>query len=787
MNQIKPKKREQLISQNTNNDRVFQLITEEGEFNSNNLEQISKWNVFSKGLNYGIVGIIGCCGSGKSTLLNLIFGTNLKTDKPNIHSSRTTKGIWIAESEDHSKLIIDVEGNDSDFRANEQENFSMKTSLFTLALSDLLIINLWEHDIGRYRASNYHLLKNVLEVSLKIFNYENHKTSIIFAVRDYSGRIKFSMLNNKINENINKIWNEIDKPKRFENKKFKDLFDSIALQFHHKAVKPKAFLRGVNKIKKYFINQNNPKYFFKKKYHKGVPGDGLLHFIQNIWKKVSENKEIDIPSEKKMLSLFRCEVFKTETWEFFLTNLQSEIVEPLNNNTVIDQLKETMQGLIEDSIQFYNLKSRGYDKQIAQNKIDEIVFKFYDQLHSPFEKQIELLSKATFKKFIEQLDKYFPTKLLSASYQKHSKNIFNNFSNEFSQKAKDSILPNMDWQYQVEFDKLQKMMNTEIEIRRSEGIKCVSEIFFNELSNRIIPTIKPLFKNINTDFQTKLFNNYIKNFKKCFNYILETLKGYGSNELYIKHIYQQLSKEIENIYLQECRNTHKKILNLIISHFNTYLKENRPKKNQEYNDFFFHDIYEKAKASGLKLLERFRMITIPLDLYPEYEKPENQNINNNFELDLELEDENQKEIEVFEAEYNSTKEVYIINEKDYQSYYQTYVQEINILFEEFTIKYRIKERELFLPNLVWVLIFFFARNDLLKLLENIVLAIIIFFVVFFIFLFWKLGHIQKIFNKLSPNVQKKISLIWRSGPTLSILRYKEEKGELYFLESSNNK
>jgi hypothetical protein len=41
--------------------------------------------------------------------------------------------------------------------------------MLALALSDVLIINLWMHDIGRFNGSNYGLLEVIFECNLKLF------------------------------------------------------------------------------------------------------------------------------------------------------------------------------------------------------------------------------------------------------------------------------------------------------------------------------------------------------------------------------------------------------------------------------------------------------------------------------------------------------------------------------------------------------------------------------------------------------------------------------------------
>ena len=121
---------------------------------------------FQSGTSYAIT---GPNGSGKSTLLNLIFGCTFEILDANKGRMQTTKGIWMAKSSDSSVLIFDIEGTDSKERGEQRMTFEQTTSLFALAIADVLLINMWTTDIGRYGASNYGLLKVIFEVNLKLF------------------------------------------------------------------------------------------------------------------------------------------------------------------------------------------------------------------------------------------------------------------------------------------------------------------------------------------------------------------------------------------------------------------------------------------------------------------------------------------------------------------------------------------------------------------------------------------------------------------------------------------
>lgn len=53
--------------------------------------------------------------------------------------------------------------------SNGIQDFERKAALFSLASSEVLIVNLWEHQVGLYQGANMGLLKTVFEVNLGLF------------------------------------------------------------------------------------------------------------------------------------------------------------------------------------------------------------------------------------------------------------------------------------------------------------------------------------------------------------------------------------------------------------------------------------------------------------------------------------------------------------------------------------------------------------------------------------------------------------------------------------------
>ena len=101
------------------------------------------------------------------TLLNRLFGTSFVEMDEN-QRKQTTKGIWLSRGRGMHVLVMDVEGTDGRERGEDQD-FERKSALFSMATSEVIILNLWEHQVGLYQGANMGLLKTVFEVNLQLF------------------------------------------------------------------------------------------------------------------------------------------------------------------------------------------------------------------------------------------------------------------------------------------------------------------------------------------------------------------------------------------------------------------------------------------------------------------------------------------------------------------------------------------------------------------------------------------------------------------------------------------
>ena len=148
-----------------------------GITSSTNLnEYLQVEHVAEAGFNYHIISVFGSQSTGKSTLLNNLFGTEFSV-MSETQRQQTTKGIWMSKNKRIESagtkmadniLVMDVEGTDGRERGEDQD-FERKSALFALATSEVLLVNIWEHQVGLYQGANMGLLKTVFEVNLQLF------------------------------------------------------------------------------------------------------------------------------------------------------------------------------------------------------------------------------------------------------------------------------------------------------------------------------------------------------------------------------------------------------------------------------------------------------------------------------------------------------------------------------------------------------------------------------------------------------------------------------------------
>ncbi|EFO61212.1 Hypothetical protein GLP15_1146 [Giardia lamblia P15] len=304
------------------------IITDEGDFSAEYERFCQTMDGATDGT-FICVSVFGPQSSGKSTLLNDLFGTSFKTMNLSAGRSQTTKGIMARAVDFQAKiasrvLILDCEGSDSRER-NQQEaqNIERHIGCFAAAVSDLLIINVWNHDIGRHSAANYNILSTIFDIYFRSLlkarrKSGNHRPLILLiAIRD-AEEDGAELTQKTFESDVHHIY-EQSVPKQYHGS-FKDYF---CLRFwfiphrrYMKSLYDEKIAQLQTDIKEIFNS-----FLSAEMAATLIPLMDSSIYYSNIWDIVRTDKDLDIPSQREIISNIRCEEFYLEAMGQFSSQI----------------------------------------------------------------------------------------------------------------------------------------------------------------------------------------------------------------------------------------------------------------------------------------------------------------------------------------------------------------------------------------------------------------------------------------------------------------------------------
>lgn len=402
-----------------------QVIDENKEFTPQLPLYLSSQNLLSAGFTYHVVAVFGSQSTGKSTLLNHLFGTNFNV-MDETSRQQTTKGIWLSRAIEDSNnstngmgkniLVMDVEGTDGRERGEDQD-FERKSALFALATSEVLIVNIWEHQVGLYQGANMGLLKTVFEVNMGLFLKDRsttHRSLLFFVIRDHIGHTPLKNLSKTLVADLTRIWSSLAKPPGLEDSEITDFFDFEFTALPHKILQPEKFVSETQNLRKRFRDgvlvdlERSPDQdrsnegIFLPAYHRRIPADGFPMYAENIWNQIVTNKDLDLPSQQELLAQFRCDEIAATCVSGF-----NEIINPFEakaqSGKVLDGLGPAMKKALEVAIEGFVEAGGRYHKGVFERKRDDLRQSLETRLRGLVVGQLSALSKRAVAEFTEEV------------------------------------------------------------------------------------------------------------------------------------------------------------------------------------------------------------------------------------------------------------------------------------------------------------------------------------------------------------------------------------------------
>ena len=178
-----------------------------------------------------------------------------------------------------------------------------QTALFAMASADVLLVNMWCHDIGREHGAGKPLLRTVFQVNLKLFS--PRRTLLVFVIRDRT-RTPAELLTETLRADLERIWQGISKPEKHTGASLGDFFEVRYLFLPNYEERTEEFCAEVTQLALRLTSREAADSLAAPA-GAGVPGDALTLSMRAIWTAVKENRDLDLPAHRVMVATVRCE------------------------------------------------------------------------------------------------------------------------------------------------------------------------------------------------------------------------------------------------------------------------------------------------------------------------------------------------------------------------------------------------------------------------------------------------------------------------------------------------
>lgn len=390
---------------------MMQVVNYEEEFNQELAPFLAKNRIAELGFDYHVAAIMGPQSSGKSTLLNMVFGTQFRTMDGDSGRYQVTQGVWLGRDATKGIIVMDLEGTDSRERGEDAASYERKSALFALALAEVLIVNIWTQDVGRFSAANLSLLKTVMELDMQLFfggkdgapteeagKPRMHKTRLLFVLRDHV-TTPFERLCDTLRIDVDNIWNSITKPDAAVGTPLTDYFDLDFYALPHKVYEAAQFkVAGAELQRRFHDNE-----LFLPEYSRGVAADDFATYADSVWETIRVNRELDIPTQKEMLAHVRCEQIGREAMlevDDVLSPLRAALLpDPGGAPEIASALFGTMLAVVNSAVGHYESAAERYSPAVAAMKGTDLKSKISSDCKALFDAQINLVSDIAIRDF----------------------------------------------------------------------------------------------------------------------------------------------------------------------------------------------------------------------------------------------------------------------------------------------------------------------------------------------------------------------------------------------------
>ncbi|KAL9999391.1 putative P-loop containing nucleoside triphosphate hydrolase [Helianthus debilis subsp. tardiflorus] len=575
------------------------LIEGDGTFNRDGLDNFIKQVKLGEcGLSYAVVAIMGPQSSGKSTLLNHLFYTNFREMDAYRGRSQTTKGIWIAKCPgiEPCTIVMDLEGTDGRERGEDDTAFEKQSALFALAVSDIVLINMWCHDIGREQAANKPLLKTVFQVMLRLFS--PRKTTLMFVIRDKT-RTPLENLEPVLREDIQKIWDSVPKPEAHKHTPLSEFFNVQVVALSSYEEKEEQFKEQVSNLRQKFFHSIAPGGLAGDR--RGVvPASGFSFSAQQIWKVIKENKDLDLPAHKVMVATVRCEEIANEKYSSFVMNEDWLELEEAVQSHLVPGFGKKLSSLLYNCLSSYDEEATYFEDSVRSAKRRQLEDKLMQLVQPAYQLMLEHIRSETLESFEKALNDALKE---GQGFAVAARDCTTKFMRLFDEQCQDAVIKQANWDSGKVRDKFSRDLDSHIAEVRASKLSELTALYESKLKEALYGPVEALLEGASDDTWPAIRKLLHQETKKAVSEFSSALSGFEMDEQEEETSISKLENYARGIVEGKTREEAAKVLYRMKERFTSIFNhdnDSMPRVWTGKEDI--RAITKTARSSSLKLL-----------------------------------------------------------------------------------------------------------------------------------------------------------------------------------------
>ncbi|MQM09539.1 hypothetical protein Taro_042408 [Colocasia esculenta] len=494
----------------------IQLIDGDGTFNVSGLADLSRAvNLTDCGLSYAVVSIMGPQSSGKSTLLNHLFRTNFREMDAYLgrhvhifccHRLQKAFGwlnalelnlvhllwIWKARMEGSVESSCFISSYLLFLFNLDDTAFEKQSALFALAVSDIVLINMWCHDLGREQAANKPLLKTVFQVMMRLFS--PRKTTLLFIIRDKT-RTPLENLERLLREDIQKIWDSVPKPQAHKETPLSEFFVLEVVALSSYEAREDEFKEQVASLRQRFYHSIAPGGLAGDR--RGVvPASGFSFSAQQIWKIIKENKDLDLPAHKIMVATVRCEEIANEKFASFSEDETWREIEESVQVGLVPGFGKRLSSVLDSYLSRYDMETVYFDEGVRTAKRQQLESKLLQIVYPAYQSMLSNLRSKTLDDFKEAFDKALEN---GEGFAAAARNYTVSFMSKFDEGCEGAAIEQTKWEPSKVRDKLRRDIDSHVISVRTAKLSELTATYEEKLNKALAEPVEALLDSASND------------------------------------------------------------------------------------------------------------------------------------------------------------------------------------------------------------------------------------------------------------------------------------------------